>query len=152
MASGPVRNPLAGFALASTVSALLSGVVGYVGTYIPYTEFRLFFDAFALFAVGAFAARKTFLGSVGFIGAYLGGFLGFYVSELIAWPNPWMELMALGVGLAAGLGGLVSGKVGVIKLDRIQRFAPTQRRCQKCGSRVGMNARKCWSCKASLSS
>ncbi len=150
MAMGPVRNPLAGFALASLTSALLSVVGGYLSMFIPYTEFRLFALGFGLFAVGAFASRRVFLGSLGFVGAYLGAFLGFYVAELLWWPNPWQELLALGIGLAGGIGGLLSGKVGVIRLERMKKFAPVQRRCHNCGERVGLSARKCWSCKASL--
>lgn len=150
MASGPVRNPLAGFALASVIAALLSGVAGYLSMFIPYTEFRLFALGFGLFAIGAVASRRTFLGSVGFIGAYLGAFFGVFVAEVLFWPNPWTEWLALALGLAAGLGGFVSGKIGVIRLDRLQRVAPVQRRCRRCGERVGTSARKCWSCKASL--
>lgn len=151
MAQGPVRNPLAGFALASLASALLSAVAGWASmTFIPYTEFRLFAAGFALVAIGAVASRRVFLGSLGFVGAYLGGFLGFYFAELLFWPNPWQELIALGIGLAAGLGGFISGRIGVLKLDRMRKFAPAPRRCRKCGERVGESARKCWSCKASL--
>lgn len=152
MAAGPVRNPLAGFALASLMSALLSGIAGWVATtFIPFTEFRLFALGFGLFAIGAFASRRVFLGSLGFVGAYLGAFLGVYFAELLFWPNPWQELLALGMGLAAGLGGFVSGRIGVVRLDRMRKFAPAQRRCRNCGERVGLSARKCWSCKASLS-
>lgn len=152
MPSGPVRNPLAGFALAIVTSALLAGVAGYASTYIPYTEFQLFILGFALFGVGAFAGRRTFLGSLGLVGAYLGAFVGVYVSEIFFWPNPWMELLALGLALAAGLGGLVTGKLGVITLSRSRAPPKTIRRCRNCGARVGMSAHKCWSCKASLSS
>ncbi len=147
---GPVRNPLAGFALASVVSGVLSVIAGYLSMFIPYTEFRLFALGFGLFAIGAFASRRVFLGSLGFVGAYLGAFLGFYLAELLWWPNPWQELLALGIGLAGGVGGLLSGKVGVIRLERMKKLAPAQRRCHNCGERVGLSARKCWSCKASL--
>ncbi len=152
MAMGPVRNPLAGFVLAILEAALLSGVAGFASTFIPYTEFRLFALGLGLFAVGVFSGRKTYLGTLGFVGAYLGAFLGFYISEQLFWTNPWMELLALGLAFAAGFGGLVTGKLGVIKLDRIQAARPTLRRCRNCGARVGLSANKCWSCKASLPS
>ncbi len=153
MASGPVRNPLAGFVLAILEAALLSGVAGFATTFIPYTEFRLFALGLGLFAVGVFSGRKTYLGSLGFVGAYLGAFLGFYISEQLFWANPSMaELLALALAFAAALGGLVTGKLGVIKLDRIQAARPTLRRCHNCGARVGLSANKCWSCKASLAS
>lgn len=152
MASGPVRNPLAGFALAIVTSAFFSGVAGYLSsTFIPYAEFRLFILGFALFGIGAFAGRRTFLGSLGLVGAYLGAFVGLYVAEILSWPNPWMELLALGMALAAGLGGLVTGKLGVLRLARSRKVTPGVRRCRNCGSRVGLSANKCWSCKSSLS-
>jgi len=150
MATGPIRNPLAGFALAILEAALLSGIAGFGSTFVPYTEFRLFVLGFALFGIGVFSGRKTYMGTLGFVGGYLGGFVGVYVAEQFFWTNPWMELIALGLALAAGLGGLVTGKLGVLKLDRMQRVAPGQRRCRNCGSRVGVSAHKCWSCKASL--
>ena len=152
MASASLRNPLAGFMLAVLEAALLSGVAGFASTFIPYTEFRLFALGFALFAVGVFAGRKTYLGSLGFVGGYLGAFVGLYVAEQLFWTNPWMELLALGLAFAAGLGGLATGKLGVIKLDRVAWVQSSVRRCRNCGARVGVSAQKCWSCKAGLSS
>ncbi len=152
MAPAPLRNPLAGFALAILVSAILSGIVGYATTYIPYVEFQLFFLGFALFAVGVFAGRRTFMGTLGFVGSYLGAFVGLYISELLFWVNASNpEIMALVFSLAAGLGGLVTGKLGLVRLDRIRHITPGLRRCQACGARVGASAHKCWSCKATLS-
>ncbi len=152
MAPAPLRNPLVGFALAILVSAILSGIVGYAATYIPFLEFQLFFLGFALFAVGVFAGRRTFMGTLGFVGSYLGAFVGLYLAEQLFWPSTTsMEIMALVFSLAAGLGGLVTGKLGILRLDRIQRITPGLRRCQACGARVGISAHKCWSCKATLS-
>ncbi len=152
MAPSPLRNPLAGFGLAILVSAILSGIVGYAATYIPYVEFQLFFLGFTLFAAGVFAGRRTFMGTLGFTGSYLGAFVGLYISELLFWVNASnLEVMALVFSLAAGLGGLVTGKLGLVRLDRIQHVTPGMRRCRACGARVGVSARKCWSCKAALS-
>ncbi|HYM39772.1 MAG TPA: hypothetical protein VEY12_06485 [Thermoplasmata archaeon] len=151
MASVPYRNPLTGFVLAIFVSFLGSALAGYfVSTYVPYLEFRLFFLGFGLFAVGAIAARRTFLGSLGFVGCYLGGFLGLYVAELLWWFNSYQEIVALGLALGAGAGGFVMSKLGVHRLERAQRVQPGVRRCANCGARVGTSAHKCWSCKATL--
>jgi hypothetical protein len=138
--------------LASLEAVLLSALAVFlVSLFVPYLEFRLFFLGLALFGIGAFAGRKTYLGSLGFMGAYLGAFVGFYLSEIIFWStNPMMELTALSLALASGLGGFVTGKLGVRKLERIERFAPGVRRCSNCGARVGTSAHKCWSCKATL--
>ncbi|HMA05341.1 MAG TPA: hypothetical protein VKO45_05380, partial [Methanomicrobiales archaeon] len=85
MASAPVRNPLAGFALAIVTAAALSGVAGFASSFIPYLEFRLFFLGVGLCGVGALAGRRTFLGSLGFMGSYLGAFLGLYTAEALFW-------------------------------------------------------------------
>ncbi len=156
MASAPVRNPLAGFVLAILTAVILSAVVGFAATFVPYLEFRLFVVGVGLFIVGAVAGRKTYLGSLGFFGAYLGSFVGFYLAEQIFWTTGafWseysMEILALALGLAAGLGGFVTGKIGVVRLERSAKYSPGQRRCSSCGARVGPSAHKCWSCKATL--
>ncbi len=152
MASLPYRNPLTGFVLAILKSFVVAILAGYlVITFVPYLEFRLFFLGFGLFAGGAFAARRTFLGSLGFVGAYLGAFVGFYLAEVfVPWFNPWEELLALGLALASGAGGFMMGKIGVRRLDRAQRYRSAVRRCSQCGARVGASAHKCWSCKAIL--
>ena len=145
-----IRNPLAGFMLAILASLALTAVAGFASTFIPYLEFRLFFLGFALFGAGAFAGRKTYIGFLAFVGAYLGAFLGLYLVEQLFWINPWMELLALGLAVSAGLGGFMMGKIGVHRLEREQRVTPGLRRCSRCGARVGVSARKCWSCKAVL--
>jgi hypothetical protein len=127
-------------------------VAGFASIFIPYLEFRLFFLGFVFFGAGAFAGRKTYMGSLGFVGAYLGAFLGFSLAEQLFWEPtfPWMEPLALGLAVAAGLGGFMMGKIGVHRLEREQRVTPGLRRCSRCGARVGVSARKCWSCKAFL--
>lgn len=152
MANSSVRNPLAGFLLAILSSTALSAIAGYFGTWVPYLEFRLFAVGFGLFAIGCFAGRKTYMGSLGFVGTYLGAFVGFYLSEQLFWIPPIYpaEPLALAFALAAGAGGFLMGKVGVHRLDRMQRIRPALRRCSACGARVGESAHKCWSCKATL--
>ena len=148
-----VRNPIVGFVLAILTALILSALAGYLITWIPYLEFRLFSLGIGLFAIGALSGRKTYLGMLGFMGSYLGAFVGFYLSEILfPWKVPWMgaELLALGLALAAGLGGLMTGKIGVRALDRASQFHSGPRRCSNCGSRVGTSAQKCWSCKATL--
>lgn len=152
MASAPVRNPLAGFALAILIAVLLSAVAGFASTFVPYLEFRLFALGLGLCGIGALAGRRTYLGSLGFMGGYLGSFVGFYVAEVLFWVRPGVDilLLAMALALAAGLGGWVTGKVGASKLERAEQYAPGVRRCSSCGARVGTSAHKCWSCKATL--
>lgn len=157
MAQTIARNPLSGFMLAILVSLIGAGIVGYVSTYVPYLEFRLFFIGFGLLAVGYIAGRRTFLGSLGFVGTYLGAFVGFYAAESWFWGRAptdlaflSLELLAFVMALAAGLGGFLSGKLGIVRLERARATQPLVRRCSSCGARVGWSAHKCWSCKAVL--
>lgn len=150
MGSASIRNPLTGFVLAIAISALLSGVAGFASDYIPYIEFRLFALGFALFGAGALACRRLFLGSLGFVGAYLGAFVGLLLAQQLFWFNAWEEVIALALALPAGAGGFMMGKVGVHRLARSQQVTPGLRRCSSCGARVGASAHKCWSCKATL--
>lgn len=157
MAATSVRNPLSGFMFAILAALLGSTAVGFLSTLVPYLEFRLFFLGFALLAVGWFSGRRTFLGSLGFVGTYLGAFLGTYIAEVWFWvlmPTPLaflsMEFLALLLALAAGAGGFMAGKLGIFRLERARARQPSVRRCAKCGARVGPSARRCWSCKASL--
>ncbi len=139
-----------GFVLAILMAVALSAIAGFASSFIPYVEFRLFFLGLTLFGIGAFAGRKTFVGTLGFVSGYLGAFVGFYLSELVFWMNPWMEVLALALALASGLGGFVTGKLSVRQLERVVQLTPGLRRCSNCGARVGTSAHKCWSCNATL--
>lgn len=146
-----VRNPVSGFALTAVASAILSGIVIYVGTLIPYMEFRLFFLGFALFAAGAAAGRPSFVGFTGFAGGYIGSFFGMLLAQLLFWSyNQWLYPMAIAFSLSTGLGSWVTAKFRSRRLERVLMAAPKLRRCPRCGSRVGPTARKCWDCHSAL--
>lgn len=146
-----VRNPVSGFALTAVAAAILSGIVTFVGTLIPYMEFRLFYLGFALFAAGVLAGRPSFVGFSGFAGGYIGSFFGLLVAQLLFWSyNQWLYPMAIAFSLATGLGSWVTAKSRSRHLDRVLQAAPKLRRCPRCGAKVGANARKCWDCHAAL--
>lgn len=147
-----VRNPLAGFGITILVATALSAVfVWPVVTFVPaFFEFWTFTLGFLLFASGVLAARSSYLGSLGFLGGFIGGFVGFYIGESLFWPNTYPFLLAVAMAFFCGLGGLVSGKLGILKIERASRVAQSYRRCKRCGARVGPQAEKCWSCKAAL--
>src|SRR2546428_3111170 len=154
-----VRNPLAGFAL-TIVGAL--GLAFLVGVpfilFVPQFDRGLiyFYLPFALFGAGFFAGRTTFLGSLGFLGGTLGGFIGIYAFQSLfvpqGWPlwPAWTFLITLGFSAMCGLGGLATGKLGLRRIDRMTAHAPKMRRCQKSGAKGGVAARKCWSFRAYL--
>jgi len=145
-----VRNPLAGLALTLLGSFGLCMVVAIPALFIPYFELRIFYLALVVFGVGILAARASFLGSLGFAGSITGGFAGLWLFQTLFWPNSWQFLLALGLGALCGLGGMVTGKLGLRKVERMAEELPKSRRCQRCGVRVGVAARKCWSCRAYL--
>ena len=152
-----VRNPLMGFALTILGALGLSFLVGVPVLFLPQRELLFFYLPFALFGVGLFAGRTSFLGSLGFVGATVGGFVGVYVFQALfmpagwpMWPAGWEVLLTLAFGAACGLGGLATGKLGLRRIEKLTERAPKMRRCHKCGAKVGTAARKCWSCRAYL--
>jgi ribosomal protein L40E len=155
-----IRHPVAGFVitiLGSTGLSFLAALPLLFLTPLTQREIVYFYLPFALFAVGMFAGRSGFLGSLGFIGATMGGFIGTYAFQALfiprgwpLWPADWTILLTLAFGAACGAGGLAMGKLGMRRVEQITQRAPKMRRCLKCGAKVGMAARKCWSCRAYL--
>ncbi len=150
-----VRNPIAslmltilGAAFLSILAALPVLLLAWIG--LAALELGLFYLAFAAFVVGMASGRATFLGSLGFTGGFLGGFVGFLLFQALAWPTGSEFLFALGLAALCGLGGLATGRLGVRRVERAIRELPKLRRCGRCGTRVGLSARRCWSCKAHL--
>lgn len=129
---------------------VLSLLVCIPALFLPYVELRYFILPFALFGVGLLAGRSSLIGGLGFSGALVGGFAGTLLFQYLAWPNGWELLLALGFGAVCGLGGMATGKLGLRRVERAVERMPHLRRCQRCGARVGITARKCWSCKAYL--
>ncbi len=139
----------------------LSVFIGVPILFLPQPELVYFYLPFALFGVGLFAGRATFLGSLGFVGGTLGGFVGIYLFQLVSsqlfliavrwpiWPIDW-ALMILAFAATCGLGGAASGKLGLKRMQRRDEHAAKMRRCLKCGVKVGISARKCWSCRSYL--
>ena len=78
-----IRNPLAGFGITICAALGLSFLVGLPILFLPQPELVYFYLPFALFGVGMFAGRGGFLGSVGFVGATLGAFIGIYTVQLL---------------------------------------------------------------------
>src|SRR2546428_5202944 len=144
-----VRNPLAGFAL-TIVGAL--GLAFLVGVpfilFVPQFDRGLlyFYLPLALFGAGFFAGRTTFLGSLGFLGGTLGGFIGIYAFQSLfvpqGWPlwPAWTFLITLGFSAMCGLGGLATGKLGLRRIDRMTAHAPKMRRCPEKGGKGGAGA------------
>src|SRR5438046_2469188 len=114
-----VRNPLAGFGITIALALGFSFFMCVPILFLPQAELVYFYLPFALFGVGAFAGRSGFLGTLGFIGATMGAFLGVYAFQSVflpqRWPlwfSDWALLLDAASGACCGLGGLASGKVG----------------------------------------
>ena len=152
-----VRNPLSGLALTILGALGLSFLVGLPILFLPAREIGLLYLPFVLFGIGMFAGRSSYIGFMGFAGATLGAFVGMYAFRSLflptgwpMWPSGWGILLDVGFALACGLGGLATGKLGLRRIERMTAHGPKVRRCRRCGAKVGLTARKCWSCRAYL--
>jgi len=153
-----VRNPLAGFAITIFGALALSFLVCFPYKFLPQPELVYFYLPFALFGGGMLSGRSGFLGIVGFVGGTLGGFLGIFAFQQLPfvpqtwplWPVEWTFLLDFAFGAICGAGGLVVGRIGLRRIDRMADHGMKMRRCLRCGAKVGIAARKCWSCRAYL--
>src|SRR5712664_1076568 len=120
-----VRNPLAGFGITILGTVALSFLVGIPILFLP-RDLAYFYFPFALFAVGVFSGRTTFIGSLGFMGALIGGIVRVYACQAVCLPagGPltggvpvWRTGVSCITGLVFGaaccLGGAASGKRGL---------------------------------------
>src|SRR5437773_1147213 len=78
-----VRNPLAGFAITIFGALALAFLAGIPILFLPQAELVYFYLPFALFGVGMLSGRSGFLGTLGFVGGTLGGFVGIYVFQTL---------------------------------------------------------------------
>lgn len=149
-----VRNPLASLGVTMLGALSLTILASVPVLFIPFWELGLFYLALAAFFVGAFAGRSSLLGSLGFAGATVGGFAGVSLFLVLfqpaGWPSGWEYLFGLGLGGLCGLGGMATGKLGLRRVEKMVESMPRIRRCMRCGAKVGITARKCWSCKGYL--
>src|SRR2546428_7456615 len=106
-----VRNPLAGFGLTILGTLGLSFLAGIPILFLPQRELTYFYFPFALFGVGVFSGRTTFLGSLGFIGGRLGGIAGGWLFQFF-FPPARRALVAPGVP------GLVNPRVRAARRPR----------------------------------
>jgi hypothetical protein len=137
-----VRNPLAGFAITIFAALGLSFLIGVPILFFPQPELVYFYLPFALFGIGMYAGRSGFLGALGFVGGTIGSFVGVYLFQSTfvpqgwpLWPAAWAFLLDAAFGAACGLGGLVSGKLGLRRIERMSETGLKLRRCLKCGAR-----------------
>jgi ribosomal protein L40E len=139
-----VRNPLAGFVITIFAALGFSFIIGVPILFFPQPELVYFYLPFALFGIGMYAGRSGFLGALGFVGGTI------VPQGWPLWPSGLAFLLDAAFGAACGLGGLVAGKLGLRRIERMSETGLKMRRCLKCGAKVGVAARKCWSCRAYL--
>lgn len=144
------RNPLHGLVLTVLVSLGVTFLAGIGVLFLPFFELRLFVLGFIALGAGILGGRTSLLGFIGLCGSFLGGFLGAFLLQSLFWPTGWEVLFALGLGGIAGLGGLITGKLGPRRAAQDLETMLRSRRCPRCGTRVGLSASRCWSCRAVL--
>src|SRR5207244_9605104 len=89
-----VRNPLAGFAITIFGALALAFLAGIPILFLPQAELVYFYLPFALFGVGMLSGRSGFLGTLGFVGGTLGGFVGIYVFQTLRSEEHTSELQS----------------------------------------------------------
>ena len=151
-----VRNPLSAFVItiiaAFGLCLLMSVVIHFVLQILLPTFFEVEIIAlsFAVVGLGAVAGRFSIIGSMGFVGSLVGGFFAMLTFQTFFFPTDWTFPLSLFWGALTGVGGLLTGKLGLRRIDRALSAMPQVRRCGRCGAKVGLNAQKCWSCRAFL--
>ena len=130
-----VRNPLAGFAITIFGALALAFLAGIPILFLPQAELVYFYLPFALFGVGMLSGRSGFLGTLGFVGGTLGGFVGIYVFQTLFVPQGWpiwpaglAILLDFAFGAVCGAGGLVMGRIGLRRIDRMADHGVKMRR------------------------
>lgn len=128
--------------------ALPTLILPFLG--LPFWELQAYLLSFLFLAAGFLAGRAAIAGFLGASGAWVGGTLSAFLFQSVFWsPGPNVLLVAAYGGLCA-LGGAIAGKMDSRRLEIALREQPRNRLCTRCGSRVGLIARKCWSCKSHL--
>lgn len=149
-----VRNPLTAALVSLCWTAILAPLLAipivvfrYMG--IP-PEVSLFYGIAAFAIAGAVGGRSGTFAFMAFPVAFLGGFLGYVVFFSIAGPSVDL-LFAVAHATIAGLVGWAVAIRSMAKIRReVQLENEDKRRCHMCGTRVGPKAKRCWSCRASL--
>ena len=149
------RNPLSALAVTIAVTTAITFLAGLILIFIPVFELtifelRVFILGFIAFGAGIVAGRSSLIGLIGFTGGFLGGFVAAVLLQLFLWPTGWELILSLALGAIAGGGSLITAKLGFRGLETILGSMRPTRRCPRCNSHVGLNARKCWSCRAAL--
>jgi hypothetical protein len=113
-------------------------------------EVSLFWGVAAFALAGGVAGRAGTFPWAAFAVTFVGGFIGyavFFGLALLALNLVFMILHALIAGMSGWASATrhVSGVRMKVHLENEEK-----RRCKMCGVRVGIWAKKCWSCRASL--
>jgi hypothetical protein len=145
-----IRNPLHGLVLTILVSLGITFLGGLGVLLLPFFELRVIVLGFIALGAGAMGGRTSLLGFIGLSGSFLGGFIGVLFLQFLLWSTGWEYVLALGLGAIAGLGGLITGKLGPRRARQDLETMLRTVRCPRCGARVGLSAVRCWSCRAYL--
>ena len=149
-----VRNPLVALFMTLFETAIFAPLLCIPLLLFPQfalpAEFPLFWGVAAFAIAGGIAGRSGTFASAAFVTTFLGGFIGYAVFFGLAF-SPLNLLFTVMHGLVAGVAGWASAKrhVATVRAE-VKLENDEKRRCKMCGVRVGLWAKKCWSCRASL--
>jgi hypothetical protein len=114
------------------------------------SEIALLWGVAAFAVAGGLAGRSGIFAMAALALTFIGGFVGYAVFFGLAF-SPANLLFAAIHGLVAGVAGWAAAKRKFVKIKtEVLLENEEKRRCKMCGVRVGLWAKKCWSCRASL--
>lgn len=115
------------------------------------SEVSLFWGVGAFLVAGFFAGRSGTFPIAALATAFLGGLIAYGVFFALVAP-PVDAGFAVIHALIAAAGGWAASQGRMVRVkDMVQIENEDKFRCKACGVRVGPRAKKCWSCRASLS-
>src|SRR2546428_3499170 len=112
-----IHNPLSSFVMTILSALGLSMVAAIPTLFVSIFELRIIVLSFALVGVGAVSGRSSIIGSMGFVGAFVGGFVGILAFQFTLWPTAgWGVMLAPYFGAPSGPRGVPTGKARLPRL------------------------------------
>ena len=150
-----IRNPFTAafltLAEAAALAVLLRAPVLAFGPLGLPPEVPTFYVVAAFALAGWLAGRSGRFPLAAFPAAFLGGFVGYAAFALLVGAPADLVHAAIHAAVAgAGAWASATWRMATFTPESALENAET-RRCRMCGARVGLKARRCWSCRSSLS-
>ena len=149
-----VRNPLLGIFAALAKTAVLAPILSLPVVLFRFlglpSEVPLFYEVAAFAIAGTVAGRSGTFSWAAFPAAFLGGFVGYAAFTAVAAPPMYLLYAAIHATIAGAAAWAAAAARMAAVTPGLRLENEETRRCRACGARVGSHARRCWSCRATL--